>query len=169
MKFPNLASAVRNPALSDAEVAAIRTRPARLRRLPRTAPTTQYRPVARREPSTAVRAHPARDRQAQALQGVNEGPRCPGCGMAFTPIRTTQKHCRPSCRVMALRRRRESVNAPPPKRARAQAQAQHPHIGAVQAITPAPGIAPAQAPGPATGTVTGTVTGTGTGKAVAHG
>jgi hypothetical protein len=46
------------------------------------------------------------DLRLQALPGVTRV--CPGCGGAFTPTRTTQAHCRPSCRVLALRKRRES-------------------------------------------------------------
>jgi hypothetical protein len=46
------------------------------------------------------------DRPTQALPGVNEGPICEGCGRPFRPVRTTQRHCRPSCRVLACRRRK---------------------------------------------------------------
>lgn len=50
-------------------------------------------------------ASQAPDRGAQALQGVNVRP-CRGCGQPFTPARVTATHCRPSCRVLALRQRR---------------------------------------------------------------
>lgn len=45
------------------------------------------------------------ERTPQALQGVTVA--CSGCGRLFVPVRSTQRHCRPSCRVLALRRRRE--------------------------------------------------------------
>ena len=46
------------------------------------------------------------NREPQALQGVN--PRaCPGCGRPYLQTRATQRHCRPACRVRALRKRRE--------------------------------------------------------------
>ncbi len=47
------------------------------------------------------------DRPTQALLGVNSGCVCQGCGRPFTPIRTTQQHCRASCRVLAYRKRKE--------------------------------------------------------------
>ena len=53
-----------------------------------------------------------RDRCPQALQGVTAGLPCDGCGRPFTPVRSNQRHCRPSCRVAALRRRRRSDQAP---------------------------------------------------------
>lgn len=31
---------------------------------------------------------------------------CPGCRRPFTPTHWRQRHCRPSCRVAALRKRR---------------------------------------------------------------
>jgi len=46
------------------------------------------------------------DRASQALQGVNTRV-CAGCGRPFIPTRATQVHCRPGCRVLALRRRRD--------------------------------------------------------------
>jgi hypothetical protein len=46
------------------------------------------------------------DRTRQALPGVNCHSFCEGCGQPFTPLRTTQRHCKPSCRVLAHRRRR---------------------------------------------------------------
>jgi hypothetical protein len=46
------------------------------------------------------------DRPTQALPGVNSGPFCEGCGHPFTPSRANQRHCRPSCRVLACRRRK---------------------------------------------------------------
>ena len=48
------------------------------------------------------------DRGPKALQSVNAGRICPGCGRPFAPSRRNQRHCRPSCRVLALRRRRET-------------------------------------------------------------
>jgi hypothetical protein len=48
----------------------------------------------------------APDRAFQALQGVNRRV-CAGCGRPFVPTRVTQVHCRPGCRVLALRRRRD--------------------------------------------------------------
>ncbi len=45
------------------------------------------------------------ERQAQALHGVNRTALCRGCGRAFEPARATQRHCKPSCRVLACRRR----------------------------------------------------------------
>lgn len=48
------------------------------------------------------------DRAPQALQSVNAAPICPGCDRPFRPARRNQRHCRPSCRVLALRRRRQS-------------------------------------------------------------
>ena len=49
----------------------------------------------------ARRFHPV----LQALQGVNARV-CAGCHRLFRPTRSTQVHCRPGCRVLALRRRR---------------------------------------------------------------
>lgn len=51
------------------------------------------------------------DRGFQALPGLTAGRRriCAGCGRPFQPARTTQRHCRPSCRVTAFRKRREHV------------------------------------------------------------
>jgi predicted nucleic acid-binding Zn ribbon protein len=40
------------------------------------------------------------------LQGVGMRA-CPGCDKRFTPTRRNQLHCRPSCRVLALERRRQ--------------------------------------------------------------
>lgn len=48
----------------------------------------------------------APERAAQALPSVTAGALCAGCGGSFRPHRTTQRHCRPGCRVTALRRRR---------------------------------------------------------------
>lgn len=48
------------------------------------------------------------ERCAQALQGVTEAALCRGCGRSFRPARVTQVHCRPGCRVAALRQRRAS-------------------------------------------------------------
>ncbi len=47
------------------------------------------------------------DRVPGALPCVTSGIRCPGCGHLFSPTHWRQKHCRPSCRVLALRTRRE--------------------------------------------------------------
>jgi len=47
-----------------------------------------------------------RDRGVAALAGVNSV--CRGCGRTFTPTRRTQRHCRPSCRVLALEQRRRA-------------------------------------------------------------
>ncbi len=47
------------------------------------------------------------DRASGALPCVTSGIPCPGCGRRFTPTHWRQKHCRPSCRVLALRTRRE--------------------------------------------------------------
>jgi hypothetical protein len=37
--------------------------------------------------------------------------RCEGCSQRFEPARITQRHCRPACRVRALRGRRRSISA----------------------------------------------------------
>lgn len=50
---------------------------------------------------------PAESRGSSPLQGVNTRPSCPGCGRPFTPARKNQRHCRPSCRVLAFRRRQQ--------------------------------------------------------------
>jgi hypothetical protein len=51
-------------------------------------------------------SYPPPDHTPRALQGVD--PRaCAGCGRPFLPTRATQVHCRPACRVLALRKRRE--------------------------------------------------------------
>ena len=42
----------------------------------------------------------------QALPATAKGPRCAGCGQIFRPARTSQRHCRPGCRVTAFRKRR---------------------------------------------------------------
>jgi uncharacterized OB-fold protein len=47
----------------------------------------------------------ATDRRVAALAGVKA--RCPGCGVMFVPVRATQRHCRPSCRVAAFEQRRQ--------------------------------------------------------------
>jgi hypothetical protein len=47
-------------------------------------------------------------RPLKALQGVNAGRICQGCGSSFRPTRYDQRHCRPGCRVLALRRRQGS-------------------------------------------------------------
>jgi len=39
----------------------------------------------------------------KAFQSVR---RCPGCALAFVPLRRNQQHCRPGCRRLALERRR---------------------------------------------------------------
>jgi hypothetical protein len=51
-------------------------------------------------------AAPRPDLASQALQGVNQRL-CAGCDRPFRPTRATQVHCRPGCRVLALRRRRD--------------------------------------------------------------
>ena len=43
---------------------------------------------------------------SQPLQGVNTSV-CAGCDRQFRPNRSTQLHCRPGCRVLVLRRRRD--------------------------------------------------------------
>lgn len=48
----------------------------------------------------------APDRAPQALPGVNRGAICKGCWQPFTRVRVTQRHCKPSCRVLAYRRRK---------------------------------------------------------------
>jgi hypothetical protein len=50
--------------------------------------------------------HPASPpaRGHKAFQSV---PRCLGCGSEFAPLRRNQKHFRPSCRRLALERRRK--------------------------------------------------------------
>jgi hypothetical protein len=45
------------------------------------------------------------DRASNPLQSVNTGRPCPGCGASFQPTRRNQRHCRPSCRVLAWQRR----------------------------------------------------------------
>src|SRR5258707_1322513 len=54
---------------------------------------------------TGARAGSSADRAGDALQGVNPGRSCPGCGQPFQPRRDNQRHCRPSCRVLAWRKR----------------------------------------------------------------
>jgi hypothetical protein len=49
---------------------------------------------------------PGSDRPCQALPSVNRGVFCKGCEQPFTPVRATQQHCKPSCRVLACRRRK---------------------------------------------------------------
>jgi hypothetical protein len=44
----------------------------------------------------------------KAFHGVNAGRICRGCGAAFQPVRRDQRHCRPGCRVLALRKRQAS-------------------------------------------------------------
>ena len=46
-----------------------------------------------------------RGRPDKALQGVTPGI-CAGCGRTFTPARRNQRHCRPSCWVLAFQQRR---------------------------------------------------------------
>ena len=45
------------------------------------------------------------DAPVKEFQSVT-APICPGCGQTFRPSRKNQRHCRPSCRVLALRGRR---------------------------------------------------------------
>ena len=51
-------------------------------------------------------AAPRQDLTSQTLQGVNQRL-CAGCDRPFRPTRATQVHCRPGCRVLALRERRQ--------------------------------------------------------------
>ena len=43
------------------------------------------------------------DRRARAFPCVS----CAGCGQPFTPTHWRSKHCRPSCRLRALKRRQQ--------------------------------------------------------------
>lgn len=52
---------------------------------------------------------PPGDLASQALPAVTKGVFCAGCGRGFTPARSTQRHCRPGCRVAAHRRRRDQA------------------------------------------------------------
>ena len=51
------------------------------------------------------------DRPPQAVQGVNRRVFCKGCQQPFMPVRATQQHCKPSCRVLAYRRRKGDKTA----------------------------------------------------------
>lgn len=51
---------------------------------------------------------PSQEFTPKALQDVNARRICPGCGGTFRLARRDQRHCRPSCRVLALRVRRQS-------------------------------------------------------------
>lgn len=51
---------------------------------------------------------PASDLAPEALQGVTASRFCDGCGRRFTPRRRKQRHCGPSCRVKAFRRRQHA-------------------------------------------------------------
>ena len=54
------------------------------------------------------------DRAGKALTKRNTGPFCPGCGGLFEPARRDQRHCGPSCRVLACRKRtRAALDARP--------------------------------------------------------
>src|SRR5262245_42656716 len=97
------------------------------------------------------------DRATLALPAVTNQLSCPGCARRFTPVRTTQRHCWPACRVVALRKRRASLAAmggvkrqeaqpQAEEQVQAEKQAQRTHIGAVLASAPAP--VAAQAPDP---------------------
>jgi hypothetical protein len=46
------------------------------------------------------------DRLPKALQRVSAQRRCDGCGHPFEPRRRDQRHCRPTCRGLALQARR---------------------------------------------------------------
>ncbi len=46
------------------------------------------------------------DRPTKALGSVNGGRLCDGCGRPFEPRTRNARHCRPSCRVLALQARR---------------------------------------------------------------
>ena len=63
------------------------------------------------EPGGRSRPQPTLDRSPQALQGVNRRVFCKGCHQSFTPVRATQQHCKPSCRVLAYRRRQGDQGA----------------------------------------------------------
>lgn len=54
-------------------------------------------------PSTAVFV-------PKALQSVPGERWCAGCGQSFTATRRNQLHCRPSCRKLALERRRAAAH-----------------------------------------------------------
>lgn len=95
---------------------------------------------------TQVTAEPA----SQALQGVTPTTPCLGCGRHFVSTRQSQRHCRPSCRVTALRRRRQGDRAPEAQapalvqaQAQTEVQVQYEQIGKVPATAPVPGTAPA--------------------------
>jgi hypothetical protein len=61
-------------------------------------------------PFPAPTADPAVDLAAKALPDASPGPSCPGCGRGFVPSRVDQRHCCPSCRVAALRKRRAHLH-----------------------------------------------------------
>jgi hypothetical protein len=57
------------------------------------------------------------DRLGNPLQNVSAGILCAGCRGPFTPARRNQRHCRPSCRGLALvERRRARVSDEPEDR-----------------------------------------------------
>lgn len=49
------------------------------------------------------------DRPVETFQNAFPAASCAGCGRVFTPGRKDQRHCRPSCRVLALQRRRDEA------------------------------------------------------------
>jgi len=59
----------------------------------------------------SVRVDPDGSSTNGALPCVTANVLCPGCGNPFTPAHWRQVHCRPSCRVLALRKRREPAPA----------------------------------------------------------
>jgi hypothetical protein len=50
---------------------------------------------------------PPADRAPESVRTLFSAHSCPGCGDAFLPARKDQRHCRPSCRKRAVRRRQE--------------------------------------------------------------
>jgi len=43
------------------------------------------------------------DRGPQSVRTLSSGILCPGCGRAFTPARSNQRHCQAACRKRAER------------------------------------------------------------------
>jgi hypothetical protein len=52
---------------------------------------------------------PAAPRPSNPSSNVWSDRLCAGCGAAFLPTRTNQRHCRPSCRQRALLHRRTAA------------------------------------------------------------
>lgn len=67
------------------------------------------------------------DRSPQALRNATAGRSCDGCGRPFVPKRTMQRHCRPACRVRALRQRRADAI----ERDHTMTDAHHAHVDRV--------------------------------------